>query len=186
MDVETYVHDNILITGEEIVWRGRPDVTRVTRRDLPRALFGIAFAGFAVFWTVSAAAQSGLLFGMMGLPFIAIGSWVASSPIRERSRAGRTYYAVTTERALIIEMGKNVRTISIAPDDITDLQRVERPDGRGDLRLRRTRRRVRRGHTRYTVGFEDGFWGADDIKGAANAVDQLVGEINEPAVIDQP
>lgn len=186
MDVETYVRENILITGEDIVWRGRPVQGRPTKRALPRLLFGLVFVAFAVFWTAGAYTEGGL-FGLLGLPFIAIGVWFATSPMREKKRAANTYYAVTTERALIIEMGSNVRTTSIAPDDITDLQRSERPDGSGDLQLRSSavrRHRHRRGgdgQRSRVAGFTDGFWGAEDIAGAVAAIDKLVLSTQEPA-----
>lgn len=177
MDVESYVHDNILITGEEIIWRGRPNPARQIGRSIMGTLFGLFFLGFAIFWTFMAA-QDGGFFALFGIPFIAIGGWLVTTPLRERRRAHSTYYAVTNERALIIEIGRQVRTTSIAPDDITDLERIDREDGSGDLQFRLTEHRGRNG-TNRSADFTDGFWGTNDVKGAAQAVNTLIRDTRE-------
>lgn len=129
------------------------------------------------------ATHNGGLFGLVGIPFIVMGGWLVTAPFRERHRASHTYYAVTNERALIIEMGREVRTTSIAPDDMIDLERVDRADGFGDLQFRRTKRR-RRGDSRFIADYTDGFWGTADIKGAAQAVNNLLAQTREPATIE--
>lgn len=181
MDVETYVRDQILRDGEEIVWRGRPDPALALKRALPRSAFGIVFLLFATFWTLGAAdTDGGLGLAILGLPFIGIGAWLSSAPIKRYARAKTMYYGVTDQRALIIELGKNTHAVSIEADEINDVLPVYRDDGSGDLRLRRAvvirdqqPRRHHRRKKRHDAASEDGFWGTDDIAGAVEAIGHL-------------
>ncbi|MEQ8667093.1 MAG: hypothetical protein RIC16_15355 [Rhodospirillales bacterium] len=173
MDVEDYVANNVLREGESIVWRGRPETGVSFKRNWMKTAFGVVFFAFAIFWTIGASIEGGW-FGLFGLPFVAVGFWLVSTPWRDARRANRTYYAVTDKRALIIKVGREVTTTTIAPGDIDGLRRTDRPDGSGDLRLREPAPANRRGNISLDSGFTDGFWGVQDIKGAAAAVSAMM------------
>lgn len=176
-----YVENSLLRTDEILVWKGRPDPMAYIRKPatLVQVPFGLFFFGFAVFWTIGAS-QGSTVFGLFGVPFMAVGLWIASKPLRTYRRAARTYYAVTDQRILIVSAGRSYTVNTIHPGDIVDYERTDRPDGTGSIRLRTTERRYRRTRSRFrgtrtmnTVAFTDGLWGIADVKGAADAVAAL-------------
>lgn len=93
---------DILQKGERILWQGRPSA-RIHLRlpDLPMMLFGLAFAGFALFW-MRMAGMGGGSFWMFGLIHFAVGLLVFTLPLvwRPLLRA-RTFYTLTDRRAFI-------------------------------------------------------------------------------------
>jgi hypothetical protein len=140
-----------LRSGERLIWSGQPRPSAFARPMLPVAAFGLLFLGFAVFWTVAAAAAAwtagnrssapagfdwlALLFPLFGLPFLLIGAGLVLSPLAMRRSARRTIYAVTARRAIIMRGtllgGREVRSFTI--DDLHQMSRHERRDGSGDL-----------------------------------------------------
>lgn len=152
--------------GEQLRWVGQP---------IPRAgcmwfaifpiFFGLFFAGFAVFWIVSAFQMQGnnggpgginILFALWGIPFVLVGLGIMSSPYWMRRRyqkaALRTIYAVTDQRAIIIDggymgdspigmlvggmtrwalRGSSIRTYTA--NKLGQITRHQRDDGSGDV-----------------------------------------------------
>lgn len=160
-----YVESAVLQDDERIAWKGRPSPAACARVGLPRSAVGLAVFAFACFWTVG----FGGLFALLGVPLFAFAAWLLSTSARYYGKGRRTYYAITGRRILIVTAGIIYRTHSIAPSDIADYLREARPDGRGDIRLRRTER----GRSNYSVRwteFADGLWGVADVKGAADAI----------------
>ena len=94
--------EDILDKGEEIVWQGRPDAAIHFRpANIIPMLFGLAFAGFAVFWMVMAASAGGG-FWMFGLLHFSVGLGLALSPILWGPfKRRRTWYTLTNRRAII-------------------------------------------------------------------------------------
>jgi hypothetical protein len=67
---------------------------------------------------------------------VLIGLGGLCAPLWLRRRATTIVYAITDQRVITID-GRRSRTVrSFLPQDITDLRRVEHPDGSGDLVLR--------------------------------------------------
>ena len=74
--------EGLLDDDEEILWQGRPSGGVVVRgSDIFESVFGLFFAGFAIFW-ISMASSMGAprnapgifqLFPLFGLPFLAVG-----------------------------------------------------------------------------------------------------------------
>lgn len=94
--------DNILDPGEEILWQGQPD-TRVSWRfrDYGTLLFGLVFAGFALFWMIMASQAPGA-FWMFGLIHFFVGLSVAVGPVFWSAwRRRHTWYTLTSARAFI-------------------------------------------------------------------------------------
>jgi hypothetical protein len=120
---------------EELVWAGQPRVDLATRPAFFLVPFGIVFTGFAVVWMVVAGLFTFGLLAPCGLPFIAVGIALIASPAWLRSRARRTIYALTNQRAIIWEptwfRSSTVRKYT--PAGLGRISRHERSDGSGDL-----------------------------------------------------
>lgn len=94
--------EGILQPGETILWQGQPDATpRLERKDLPKSVFGLLFAGFALFWILSALQAGGAIW-MFGLIHLGVGLWLATWPFLGKSFVSRrTWYTLTDRRAII-------------------------------------------------------------------------------------
>src|SRR5262245_39436647 len=142
-----------LSRDERLLWVGQPQPRRYLLYAIPIMLFGIPFAGFAVFWMLVA---SGVLFGaapnvkgapanglgaffacfpLFGLPFLLVGWGRLTSPIWMLRAARRTCYALTDRRAIIWEprWARGYSVLSFGPDRMTRLRRNQHADGSGDL-----------------------------------------------------
>ena len=132
--------------GESLYWTGTADPRRAAVSALPASLFGIPFAGFALFWINSAYhashglsrspnafAKSFSIFPVFGLPFLLVGLGMVLAPLWAFLKGRDTVYAVTDKRVMII-MGGGSRTVkSCTPADIASVDYRERPDGSGDI-----------------------------------------------------
>jgi hypothetical protein len=92
----------ILDPGAEILWQGRPDHGWVFRpAHIFQAIFGFFFAGFALFWMFAAASNGGV-FWIFGLLHFGAGiSVMAGGPVSNRYMRQRSWYTLTTRRAII-------------------------------------------------------------------------------------
>ncbi|MEQ9694167.1 aspartate carbamoyltransferase catalytic subunit [Shimia sp. SDUM112013] len=94
--------DGILDADERILWQGRPDGDLVLDpANLVSLIFGLFFAGFALFWMVMAA-QGGGAFWMFGLLHFCVGLLIALGPIFGGAFIRRrTWYTLTDRRAFV-------------------------------------------------------------------------------------
>ena len=119
--------DDILARGEHILWHGRPDGAIVIKaKNIIGALFGTAFAGFALFWMISAS-NSGGNFWMFGLLHFAVGIFIALPALFGGTFMRRhTWYTLTNKRAMIATdlpiKGKNLKTYPITKKNRLDFQ----------------------------------------------------------------
>ncbi len=106
-----------LRSGESLVWRGSPDpAIRFTLNDallIPFALVMVLFSAFLTWlvWTVKVPALPrglSLMFLFLGL-YLLVGRFAVSA-----RRKRKTVYAVTTQRALIIDDRGKLRTRELA------------------------------------------------------------------------
>jgi hypothetical protein len=127
---------------EQMRWFGQPRPTTFLLGSLGLVLFGIPWTAFALFWTAGAAGFEvpdlenpgwELLFPLWGLPFIAVGLGMLSSPVWAIRRALRTAYLVTNKRAIIMEGGRSRTVRSIGPESFGNILRREHSTGRGDI-----------------------------------------------------
>jgi hypothetical protein len=91
--------------GERLLWAGRPDPSvRFSPSDAYLVPFTILWAGFSLFWEVGAVSSSGgLVFGLWGIPFVAMGAYVTFGRfIYKARRKRRTVYGVTDQRAIVL------------------------------------------------------------------------------------
>jgi hypothetical protein len=137
--------------GESLYWTGVADPARAAISALPASLFGIPFAGFALFWInaayhgTHAVNRSGnavtgafSFFPLFGLPFLLIGLGLVLSPLWAYLKGLNTVYAVTNQRVMIISGSTNRSVKSCTPADIVSVDHRERPDGSGDVLIRTT------------------------------------------------
>lgn len=94
--------EGILDPGERIVWQGRPDGAIVFKpANVALFLFGLAFAGFALFWMIMAASAGGA-FWMFGLLHFAVGLGMAFGAIGwDAYKRRHSWYTLTDRRAFI-------------------------------------------------------------------------------------
>lgn len=138
-----------LESGESLVWSGTADPRRAAISAFPAALFGIPFAGFALFWMSQAfratramagnshnAFVSGFkIFPLFGIPFFLVGLAVMLAPLWAFLTGRNTVYAVTNRRVMVISGTKSRAVKSFMPADIAGVEHRERPDGSGDIVL---------------------------------------------------
>ena len=119
--------EGILDKGETILWQGRPDGAIVfTFTNAFTSLFGVAFAGFALFWMIMAS-QAGGGFWMFGLIHFSVGIGLAIGPIGWSAwRRRRTWYTLTDRRAFIATnmavRGKSLDSYPITDDTVLTLE----------------------------------------------------------------
>lgn len=172
--------------GERVLWVGRPRPIRVLLRDVP-ALANVAitvvavifmltffnsFFGSFTFQFTGSNGSSGF-FGSFGTLFmlvlVASVVFTVGPVLNLYLQAGKTVYAITSARAMIVTMpalwwGKSVKSYTAA--DMSEISRTTLADGSGDLvfstetyssyRSSRYRNRIR---TRKI-----GFWGVPDVQ----------------------
>ena len=138
---------NELLEGEELLWSGRPDPqrrsivspTRVFRIlglvFLPIGLVAVIIGLSLLLSSVIPPGSQGSLLGLfipggvfivLGLVYLIIGL-VGSFPTRN------ALYAITNRRVIILRPGRYLNVSSYSKRAITQVHRVERPDGSGDL-----------------------------------------------------
>jgi hypothetical protein len=163
--------------GEGLLWSGAPSPGRMALSALPVTVFGIPFSAFAAYWiymafTITSKSKSSLggplnLFPLFGVPFLLVGLGMLTAPLWAFLGAGRTLYAVTNKRALIISNLFSTSVKSYAHSEIRELQRVERAGGTGDLYFASRDVVTRSGGVSHR---RIGFLGIPDVRG----VEQLI------------
>jgi len=138
MDYELYQKfKDDLISGENILWSGRPGLSILSSKGIIFIiLFGIFWLGFSLFWVITAYLGSGmLLFPLFGLPFVIIGIFlVFGLPVYIRSKKKNTFYAITDKRIIIITSkrgNKDVQTTFIK--DIKGINKIVKRNGVGTI-----------------------------------------------------
>jgi hypothetical protein len=94
--------EGILEPGERILWQGRPDAKfYLSGAHVFSGLFGLFFAGFALFWMVLASSAGGF-FWMFGLLHFCVGLGIMlAGPLGGAFVRRRTWYTLTDHRAFI-------------------------------------------------------------------------------------
>ena len=170
-----------LQSGESLVWTGTADPSRAFLTSLPAMIFGIPFAGFALFWisqayhatsamsrsSNNAFAKGFSVFPIFGVPFLLIGAFVILTPLWNYLKAGSTIYAVTNQRVIVITGGNSRSVKSYTPADIASVEHRERPDGSGDIVIQ-TNSLVRNNNT--VSQFKVALLGVPNVKQVAQQV----------------
>ena len=150
---------------------------------VPAMVFGIPFGGFAAYWiymaykitSKSPGPDPSNLFPIFGAPFLLIGLGMLTSPLWAWLAAGRTQYALTSKRALIVSNLLSLSVRSFTYYEMGEVQRVERAGGEGDLFFAQHAVVSRRG---ATVLKRVGFLGIPDVR----SVEQMIrGRLHQQA-----
>ncbi len=138
--------------GEVIRWAGRPDtrsgflasfaiyVVAVPWMaiSLPvcGAMLGAILKGPPAHRAVSTAEMAMAYFGFLfTLVFVVIGAGMLLAPFKLLRKARRTAFAVTDRRILTITEDKSRSVTTVLPEKVLKLERKERRDGRGTLKI---------------------------------------------------
>lgn len=131
--------------GESVEWHGWQQA-RVDPKQFLSYVFAVPWTAFSLAWTGIAAAavtsggakDIGLVawaFPLFGLPFVAVGAWMLWRPFVPLWERGRVLYVVTARRVLKLAIGRNLTIDTVPADRVGPVQRRERSDGSGWLRL---------------------------------------------------
>lgn len=125
-----------LSPGEQVLWSGEPRQGLVLRGSDAFAIpFSLLWAGFAVFWLVSAARSGAPLpFVLFGVPFVLVGAYIVFGRffVEAKQRQG-TFYAVTPQRVIIASGVFSRRVKSPSLETSSELSLSERSDGTGTI-----------------------------------------------------
>jgi hypothetical protein len=164
--------------GESVAWASQPNAARYMKSGFKLWFFFIPWTAFALFWIAGASGfrmprfDSGWsLFPLFGLPFLLIGIGGLSLPLWLRYKAHSIIYAITSQRAIVIEGAKSITVKSYPAVDIADLERTEHPDGSGDLVLRTERYRDSDGD-RQTK--RHGFFAVENVRNVERLIESLI------------
>jgi len=123
--------------GEHALWWGRPRQGVVLRgSDVFTIPFSLMWCGFAIFWEMSVASSGTApgFFVLWGIPFVAVGLYmVIGRFFVEAMQRSKTYYALTSDRVLIVS-GVISRTIkSLSLNTLSDVTLTEGRGGNGSI-----------------------------------------------------
>jgi hypothetical protein len=126
--------DEHLVSGEKLLWVGRPDpAKRFSRSDRWAIPFSLLWGGFAIAWETAVIAGGGGFFALWGIPFVALGLHMMVGRFFYRARQKRrTWFAVTNKRVLKLERRKRGDTVdALFLDAIPVVNRDVGDDGSG-------------------------------------------------------
>ncbi|WP_343231114.1 aspartate carbamoyltransferase catalytic subunit [Thalassovita aquimarina] len=117
-------------------------------------LFGLAFAGFALFWMIMASMAGGF-FWMFGLIHFSVGIGISIGGLFWSAyRRRHSWYTLTNRRAFIATdlplKGRSLHSYPITADTVLDLEE----GALSTLHFAATLRRTKNGQRRVRLGFE--------------------------------
>lgn len=125
-----------LSAGEQVLWAGQPRQGVVMRgSDMFAIPFSVLWAGFAVFWMASAINTGApAAFVLFGVPFVLVGVYIVFGRffVEARQRVN-TFYAVTSQRVIIVSGLFDRKVKSLSLKTLSDLSLSQRPDGSGTI-----------------------------------------------------
>jgi len=149
-DMDTLIA-NELEEGERVLWSGRPNPHRRSSTSasptaafyVMTAVFGLLGLTFLLIAIVVPASSvhtsngshiSDLFFlSVIGIPFLLLALIFGVLAVAYRPNLRGTAYAITERRIVSITAGKWLTVYSYGKEDIGILNRIEQPDGTGDL-----------------------------------------------------
>jgi hypothetical protein len=124
--------------GEWLLWSGAPiQGLRFRGSDLLMIPFSLLWAGFTVFWEYSVVHSNAPVFMVIwGIPFIVAGLYlVVGRFFLDSYLRGRTLYAITDQRALIVGGGFGHQVRSLPLRNLAEVNLKENGDGSGSIVL---------------------------------------------------
>ncbi len=126
-----------LSAEEQINWSGQPRQGLVVRgTDAFLIPFSLLWCGFAIFWEINVinAPNAPIIFTLWGVPFVLVGIYfVVGRFITDAVQRSRTFYAVTTDRILIISGLFNRKIKSLDLRTLAEISLEERYRGEGTI-----------------------------------------------------
>ncbi|MEL7279843.1 MAG: aspartate carbamoyltransferase catalytic subunit [Pseudomonadota bacterium] len=147
--------EGILDKGEKILWQGRPDAkVKLRLSKLTGFVFGLFFAGFALFWMIMASMAGGF-FWMFGLLHFFVGLGVAFGSLFGSSwRRKHSWYTLTDRRAFIATdmpfRGRSLKSYPITRDTVLDYDGSDP----ATIHFNHEMRKRKNGQYKVAVGFE--------------------------------
>ena len=168
--------------GVRITWMGCPQPFRYALSALPVALTGLLLAAFTGFVLAGLVGFQWPTWQQLADPFaLATAALLIASiamifwPLWLAFKAGRTIYAVTTQRAIIFDGGLLSTVVrSFEVQSLSNLRRRQYSDGVGDLLFDITKdRAMDRINTTGPVDSTAGFYAVKDVQVVENFVRRL-------------
>ena len=133
-----------LLSGETVLWSGQPLRSVIFHSSDWYAIpFSLLWGGFAIFWESGVTGHFGfanskegfsLFMALWGIPFIVIGQYMIWGRFPYTAwKKGRTYYAVTTRRVLVVTSGATRKVVSGYLRTLDSVSLTTRQDGLGTL-----------------------------------------------------
>ncbi len=148
--------EGLLAPGEKILWQGRPDPGfYIPPSAIFTAIFGAAFAAFALFW-MSLAIMAGGFVWAFGLLHFTVGLWLCLWAVFDNTLRRRgSWYTLTDRQAFIATdlplVGRKLKSYPITAETPLDY----RPGALSTIYFAKETRFVGgSGHARIRVGFE--------------------------------
>jgi len=145
----------ILDDDESILWQGRPDgALKFKVAHIVPFVFGLFFAGFALFWMIMAS-RAGGGFWMFGLLHFGVGIGIAiGPPFWNTWRRRHTWYTLTNRRGFIAtDMPLKGRSLASYPIDEDTVLDYDSGDP-ATIYFTHEMRRTKNGTRRHDIGFE--------------------------------
>jgi hypothetical protein len=141
--IETSI-SNELLAGEELLWSGSPDQKKKSAISSNRLIatgWIYALLGVVLMIAISILSQYILrgntflllISSILGFFIFIMGVFCLRIGYSARFSSQKVFYAITNRRVIILSGGRYVRVVSYSKRMIAQVQRVERPDGSGDL-----------------------------------------------------
>jgi len=134
-----------LLSGESFVWAGQPEPSVIFHKEDAYLIpFSFLWGGFAIFWEGSVAGLWGVrdnhhqwTFGILwGIPFVLIGQYIIWGRFLYAGwLKGRTHYAVTNRRVIVVQEGWKRQMASAYLDSLPTLIKEGGSRGIGTLRF---------------------------------------------------
>ncbi len=133
-----------LLAGETLLWSGQP-LRKIIfhQRDLFAIPFSLLWGGFAIFWEWGVTGQfsnSGnshpapTFFTLWGIPFVIMGQYLIWGRFLYTAwKKGRTYYAVTNKRVIVVSIGFSRKLIDGYLRNLDSASLTLRSDGIGTI-----------------------------------------------------
>ena len=130
------VFNDELNPNERIIWTGRPRQGFLLRpADALLIPFSLLWGGFACFWEGGVISSGAPFFFMIwGIPFILVGLYIiAGRFFVDMAQRGKTYYALTNERVIIISGLFNKNTKALKLNGLQEINIGTGRNGRGTI-----------------------------------------------------
>ena len=131
-----------LLPGEPVLWTGQPLRQVIFRSSDWYAIpFSLLWGGFAIFWEWGVTGHFGntkdspsIFMELWGLPFVVMGQYMIWGRFLYTAwKKGRTYYAVTTKRVLVVTSGATRKVVSGYVRTLDSVTLTTRRDGIGTI-----------------------------------------------------